>query len=137
MVLHTYKYWFKMLKRWKFPRLIKARASSTNCTMGNLATQHTYIQSMLNIQRFISFLLYKSLTKPCVLRQQFLMNTVKTWSACYSVGITAIFTLFILMTTQTVKPALNCTTVFSKLLRLVSELVEIKMEYQKSMFNTI
>jgi hypothetical protein len=35
-----------MLKRWKFPPLIKARASSTNCTMGNLATQHTYIQSM-------------------------------------------------------------------------------------------
>ena len=42
-------------------RLIKARASSTNCTMGNLATQHTYIQSMLNLPRFISFLLYKSL----------------------------------------------------------------------------
>ena len=43
MVLYTYKYWFKMLKRWKFPRLIKAHASSTNCTMGNLATQHTCI----------------------------------------------------------------------------------------------
>ena len=42
-------------------RLIKGRASSTNCTMGNLATQHTYIQSMLNLPRFISFLLYKSL----------------------------------------------------------------------------
>jgi hypothetical protein len=39
----------------KFPPLIKARASSTNCTMGNVATQHTYIQSMLNLPRFISF----------------------------------------------------------------------------------
>ena len=28
-----------------------------------LATQHTYIQSMLNLARFISFLLYKSLSK--------------------------------------------------------------------------
>jgi hypothetical protein len=62
MVLYTYKYWFKMLKWWKFPPLIKARASSTNCTMSNLATQHTYIQSMLKLPRFISFLLYKSLT---------------------------------------------------------------------------
>ena len=62
MVLYTYKYWFKMLKRWKFPPLIKARASSTNCTMSNLATQHTYIQSKLKLPRFISVLLYKSLT---------------------------------------------------------------------------
>ena len=45
-------------------RLIKARAPSTNCTMDNLATQHTYMQSMLNLQRFISFLLYKSLFLP-------------------------------------------------------------------------
>jgi hypothetical protein len=36
MVLYIYKYWFKMLKRWKFPPLIKACALSTNCTMGNL-----------------------------------------------------------------------------------------------------
>ena len=28
-----------------------------------IATQHTYIQSMLNLARFISFLLYKSLVK--------------------------------------------------------------------------
>jgi hypothetical protein len=49
-----------MLKRSKFPPLIQARASSTNCTMGNLATQHAYIQSMLNLPRFISFLVYKS-----------------------------------------------------------------------------
>ena len=49
------------MKRWTFPPLIKARASSTNCTMGNLATQHTYIQSMLNLPIFISFLLCKSL----------------------------------------------------------------------------
>ena len=42
-------------------QLIKARASSTNCTMGNLTTQHTCIQSMLNLPRFLSFLLYKSL----------------------------------------------------------------------------
>ena len=45
----------------KFPPLINARASSTNCTMGNLAPQHTYIQYMLYLPRFISFLLYKSL----------------------------------------------------------------------------
>ena len=50
-----------MLKWWKFPLLIKAHALSANCTMGNLATQHAYIQSMLNFPRFISFLLYKSL----------------------------------------------------------------------------
>ena len=65
MVWYIYKYWFKMLKRWKCPPLIKARASSTNCTLGNLTcprpTQHTCIQSMLNLARFISFLLYKSL----------------------------------------------------------------------------
>ena len=65
MVLYIYKYWFKMLKRLKFPPLIKARALSTNCTMGNLTcsrpTQLTYIQSMLNLGRFISFLLDKSL----------------------------------------------------------------------------
>ena len=42
MVLYIYKYWFKILKRWKFPPLIKARASSTNCTMGNLTcSRHT------------------------------------------------------------------------------------------------
>ena len=50
-----------MLKRRKFPPLIKARALSMNCTMGNLAMQHACIQSMLNLPRFISFLLYKSL----------------------------------------------------------------------------
>ena len=66
MVLYIYKYWFKMLERLKFPSLIKACASSTNCTMGNLICsrpmQHTYIlQSMLNLMRFISFLLCKSL----------------------------------------------------------------------------
>jgi hypothetical protein len=32
MVLYIYKYWFKILKRWKFPPLIKVRTSSTNCT---------------------------------------------------------------------------------------------------------
>jgi hypothetical protein len=65
MVLYIYKYWFKMLKRLKFTPLIKALASSTNCTIGNLTCsqpmQHTYIQSMLNLTIFISFLLYKSL----------------------------------------------------------------------------
>jgi hypothetical protein len=42
------KYWFKMLKRWKFPPLIKARASSTNCTMGNLTcSRHaTYLHTI-------------------------------------------------------------------------------------------
>ena len=67
MVLYIYKYWFKMLKWWKFSPLIKARASSTNCTMGNLTcsrpTQHTYLQFMSNFARFISILLYKSLVK--------------------------------------------------------------------------
>jgi hypothetical protein len=65
-LMRFYKYWFKMLERLKFPSLIKACASSTNCTMGNLICsrpmQHTYIlQSMLNLMRFISFLLCKSL----------------------------------------------------------------------------
>jgi hypothetical protein len=59
--------WFKILKRWKWPPLIKARASSTKCTVGNLTCsrprQHIYIQSMLNLARFISFLLCKSLIK--------------------------------------------------------------------------
>ena len=42
MVLYIYKYWLKMLKRLKFPPLIKARASSTYCTMGNLTcSRHT------------------------------------------------------------------------------------------------
>ena len=62
MVLYIYKYWFKMLKRWKFPPLIKARASIALWVISHvLATQHTYIQSMLNLARFISFLPYKSL----------------------------------------------------------------------------
>ena len=68
MLLYIYKYWFKILKRLKFPPLIKARELSTNCTMGNLTcsrpTQHTYIQSMLNLTRFISFILCKSLVSP-------------------------------------------------------------------------
>jgi hypothetical protein len=48
MVLYTYKYWFKMLKQWKFSPLIKGRASSTNCTMGNLACSHhaTYLHTI-------------------------------------------------------------------------------------------
>ena len=65
--LYIYKYWFKMLKRWKFPPLIKAHASSRNWNMDNLTcsrpTQHSYIQFMLNFTRFISFLLYKSLVQ--------------------------------------------------------------------------
>ena len=50
MVLYIYKYWFKMSKWWKFPPLIKARASSTNYTMGNLiCSRHaTYIRLYLH-----------------------------------------------------------------------------------------
>ena len=59
MVLYIYKYWF--------PPLIKARASSTNCTMGNLTCSrhatylHVHTIYLLNLARFISFQLYKSL----------------------------------------------------------------------------
>jgi len=60
-------------------RVIMARASSTNCTMGNLATQHTYIQSILNLPRFISFLLYKSLVQ---WNPNFMNNRNKIWK-CY------------------------------------------------------
>jgi hypothetical protein len=44
----TYKYWFKILKQWKCPPLIKARASSTNCTMDNLTcSRHaTYLHTI-------------------------------------------------------------------------------------------
>ena len=49
-----------MLKRFKFPPLIKACALSTNCTMGNLATQHTYMQSMSNLPRFITLQKYNT-----------------------------------------------------------------------------
>jgi hypothetical protein len=59
--------------------LIKARASSTNCTMGNLAAQHTYIQSMLNLPRFISFLLYKSLIMLIKLKQLLNINQWYLW----------------------------------------------------------
>ena len=53
-----YKYWFKMLKRWKFPPLIKARASSTNCTMGNLTcSRHaTYLHTIYVKSREIHIL---------------------------------------------------------------------------------
>ena len=42
-----------MLKWWKFSPLIKACASSMNCTIGNLTcSRHaTYIQSMLNLYK--------------------------------------------------------------------------------------
>ena len=48
MVLYIYKYWFEMLKQWKFPPLIKARASSMNCTMCNLTcSRHaTYLHTI-------------------------------------------------------------------------------------------
>ena len=49
MVLYIYKYWFKMLKRLRFTPLIKALASSTNCTMpGNLTcSRHaTYLHTI-------------------------------------------------------------------------------------------
>ena len=48
MVLYIYKYWIKMLKRWKFPPLIKAHASSANCTMGNLtcSLHATYLHTI-------------------------------------------------------------------------------------------
>jgi hypothetical protein len=58
MVLYIYKYWFKMLKRWKIPPLIKARASSTNCTMGNLTcSRHaTYLHTIYVKSREIHIL---------------------------------------------------------------------------------
>ena len=58
MVLYIYKYWFKMLKRWNFPPLIKARASSTNCTMGNLTySRHaTYLHIIYAKSREIHIL---------------------------------------------------------------------------------
>ena len=67
MVLYTYKYWFKMLKWWRFPPLIKARASSTNCTMGNLTcSRHaTYLHTIYVKSPEIHIrLLYKSLSIP-------------------------------------------------------------------------
>jgi hypothetical protein len=81
---YIYKYWFKMLKRWKFPPLIKARASSTNCTMGNLTwSRHTtyYIQSMLNLTRFISFYY----TNPWPVRELYVCDAImkKLGSSCY------------------------------------------------------
>ena len=84
MVWYIYKYWFKMLKRWKFPPLIKARASSTNCTMGNLTwSRHTtyYIQSMLNLTRFISFYY----TNPWPVRELYVCDAImkKLGSSCY------------------------------------------------------
>ena len=66
MVLYTYKYWFKMSKRWKFPPLIKGRASSANCSMGNLTCSrhatylHTIYVKSLEIH---ILLLYKSLVE--------------------------------------------------------------------------
>jgi hypothetical protein len=58
MVLYIYKYWFKMLKRWKFPPLIKARASSANCTMCNLTCSHhaTYLHTIYVKSREIHIL---------------------------------------------------------------------------------
>jgi hypothetical protein len=58
MVLYIYKYWFKMLKRWKFPPLIKGRASSANCTMGNLTcSRHaTYLHKIYVKSRKIHIL---------------------------------------------------------------------------------
>jgi hypothetical protein len=60
MVLYIYKYWFKMLKRFKFPPLIKARALSTNCFMGNLIcsrpTHATYLHTIYVKSREIHIL---------------------------------------------------------------------------------
>jgi hypothetical protein len=70
-LLYIYKYWFRMLKRWKFPPLIKAHASSTNCTMGNLTCSHhaTYLhtmilQSMLNLANINRFALLTFIIPP-------------------------------------------------------------------------
>ena len=48
LLISKYKYWFKMLKRLKFPPLINACASSANCTMGNLTcSRHaTYLHTI-------------------------------------------------------------------------------------------
>ena len=58
------QYWFKMLKRWKFTPLIKAHASSMNCTMGNLTcSRHaTYLHTIyVKSPEIHILLLYKSL----------------------------------------------------------------------------
>ena len=64
-VIHSFWNALRIRRKSTFPPLIKAGASSTNCTMGNLTCSrhatYRYIQSMLNLARFISFLLYKSL----------------------------------------------------------------------------
>ena len=58
MVLYIYQYWFKMLKWWKFPPLIKARTSSMNCTMGNLtcSCHATYLHAIYVKSREIHIL---------------------------------------------------------------------------------
>ena len=73
----TYKYWFKMLKRWKFPPLIKARASSTNCTMGNLTcSRHAtiYVKSHENHILSTIWILGES-NKPCWVTTDKYLNT--------------------------------------------------------------
>ena len=67
MILYIYIYWFKMLKWWKFLPLIKACASSTNCTMGNLtcsrhtAYLHTIYMYFKSREIHIISTIYKSL----------------------------------------------------------------------------
>ena len=65
MVLYIYNYWFKMLKRSKMSTIDLRHAHRQRIALWVislvLAMQHTYIQSMLYLARFISFLLYKSL----------------------------------------------------------------------------
>jgi len=57
-------YWFKILKQSKISTINQGMhiVNKLHWVISLvLATQHTYIQSMLNLARFISFLLYKSL----------------------------------------------------------------------------
>jgi hypothetical protein len=79
MVLYIYKYWFKMLKRWKLSPLIKARASSTNCTMSNLTcSRHTtYLHTIYVKSREIHILSTIQILKVgCILIFTFFFLTV-------------------------------------------------------------
>ena len=65
-----------MLKRWKFPPLIKAHASSTNCTMGNLTcSRHATFLHIIYIKPLEIHILSKFYySAPSVYRPRFIAN---------------------------------------------------------------
>ena len=67
MVLYIYKYWFKMLKQSKISTINHRQQIAPWVISLVLTTQYTYIQSMLNLAIFISFLLYKSTIKNIII----------------------------------------------------------------------